>query len=52
MHRERASHGLPPSSGCHHFGALMFFKMEMSSIVSASSFFSFAFWSSGAFRRL
>jgi hypothetical protein len=34
------SHGLPFGGGRHHFRLLMSFKMAMSSIVSASSFFS------------
>ena len=52
MLNARVGHDLSPSGGGHHFRLLMSFKMELSSIVSASSFFSFAFSSSSAFRRL
>src|SRR5688500_19007377 len=52
MHGARMSHGLPSSSGRHHFRALMSFRMALSRTVSARSFFSFAFSSSNAFSRL
>src|SRR6185436_8085329 len=42
MRCARVSHGLPTSSGRHHFRALMSFRIALSNIVSAKSFFSFA----------
>jgi hypothetical protein len=46
------SDGLSPGGGRHHFFAATSFSMALSSIASASSFFSFAFSSSSAFSRL
>jgi hypothetical protein len=43
------SDGLSPCGGRHHFFAATSFSMALSSIASASSFFSFAFSSSSAF---
>src|SRR6188472_290068 len=50
--RARVSHSLPLRGGRHHFRLLMSFRIALSSIVSARSFFSFAFSSSSAFSRL
>lgn len=50
--RARVSHGLPFSDGRQHFPKVMSFRIALSGIVSASSFFSFAFSSSSAFSRL
>jgi hypothetical protein len=41
-----------PSSGRHHFRLLMSFRIALSNMVSASSFFSLVFSSSSAFSRL
>ena len=48
----QVSHGLPPGGGRHHFFDATSFSMALSSIASASSFFSLAFSSSSAFSRL
>ena len=45
------SDGLAPRDGRHHFFELMSLSMALSSIASASSFFSLAFSSSSAFSR-
>src|SRR5215471_6228709 len=48
----KVSDGLTPGGGRHHFFEAMSLSMALSSIASASNFFSFAFSSSNAFRRL
>ena len=48
----KVSDGLSPGGGRHHFFAAISFSMALSSIASASSFFSLAFSSSSAFSRL
>src|SRR5207237_9871984 len=53
-HREdlrKVSRGLPSDGGRHHFFAAMSFSIALSSIASASSFFSREFSSSSAFSR-
>lgn len=49
VRRARVSHGLPFSNGRHRFPKVMSFRIALSSIVSASSLFSFACSSSSAF---
>src|SRR5690606_6356596 len=51
MHLAQMRHGFPPGSGRHHFFEATSFSMALSSIASASSFFSLAFSSSSAFSR-
>ena len=48
----QVSDGLSPRGGRHHFFEATSFSMALSSIASASSFFSLAFSSSSAFSRL
>src|SRR3954451_19134905 len=49
--RTKVSHRLPPCDGRHHFFELRSFNMALSSIASASSFFSLAFSSVKTFNR-
>src|SRR5579871_6079723 len=48
----KVNDGLSPGGGRHHFFDATSFSIALSSIASASSFFSLAFSSSGAFSRL
>lgn len=52
MRSAHVSDSLPSSGGHHHFRLVTSFRMALSSIASARSFFSFAFSSSSAFKRL
>ena len=52
MHFAHVSDSLPSSGGRHHFREVTSFRIALSSIVSASSFFSFAFSSSSERSRL